>query len=30
MNDPVCVVGVFDLYEENGVFYCTLRDAELV
>ena len=30
VNDPVCVVGVFDLYEENGVFYCTLRDVELV
>ncbi|MCR5417437.1 MAG: hypothetical protein K6E84_00800 [Lachnospiraceae bacterium] len=26
----ICVSGVFDTYEENGVKYCTLRNARLV
>ena len=25
----ICVVGVFDTYEENGNTYCTLREASL-
>ncbi|MBR2780044.1 MAG: hypothetical protein IKD81_01315 [Eubacteriaceae bacterium] len=30
VNEEICVVGVFDIYEENGYMYCTLRDAELI
>ena len=26
----ICVVGVFDTYEEDGFTYCTLRNAEIV
>jgi len=26
----VCVVGVFDTYQEGGYTYCTLRNARLV
>lgn len=29
-EEEICVVGVFDIYEENGYMYCTLRDAELI
>ncbi len=28
--NEVAVKGIFDLYEEDGVTYCTLRDAELL
>ncbi len=30
LNSEICVVGVFDTYEEDGSIYCTLRDARLV
>ncbi|MCR5060387.1 MAG: hypothetical protein K6A80_05055 [Saccharofermentans sp.] len=26
----ICVAGVFDTYQENGRYYCTLRDARIV
>lgn len=29
-NDTVVVEGVFDLYQENGVSYCTLRNAKFI
>ncbi len=29
-NAEICVVGVFDTYEENGNTYCTLREARLL
>ena len=30
VNAQICVVGVFDTYEENGATYCTLRQANLL
>ena len=30
VNEEICVVGVFDTYEENGRTYCTLREASLL
>lgn len=29
-DEKICVVGVFDTYEEDGHTYCTLRDASLL
>ncbi len=29
-GSEICVSGIFDIYEEAGHFYCTLRDAELL
>ncbi len=29
-NDAICVVDVFDTYEEGPYTYCTLRSARLV
>lgn len=29
-GDQICVVGVFDMYEEDGMYYVTLRDAQLL
>lgn len=28
-GEPVTVLGTYDLYEENGVQYCVLKDAVL-
>ena len=30
VGTEICVVGVFDTYEENGATYCTLREASLL
>jgi hypothetical protein len=30
MEDTIMVVGTFDTYEEDGMTYPTLREAELV
>lgn len=29
-DTEICVVGVFDTYEEKGYTYCTLREASLL
>ncbi len=29
-EDEICVAGVFDIYEEGGYTYCTLRNAKLM
>lgn len=29
-GEDICVVGVFDTYEEDGFTYCTLRNAEIL
>jgi hypothetical protein len=29
-GEDICVVGVFDTYEEDGFTYCTLRNAEII
>ncbi len=30
VNEEICVVGVFDTYQEGDITYCTLRDAKLI
>ncbi len=30
LYEEICVIGIFDLYEEDGNTYCTLRDARFV
>ncbi|MDI9505927.1 MAG: hypothetical protein GX246_07320 [Clostridiales bacterium] len=30
VEDEICVVGVFNTYQENGYIYCTLRNARLL
>ncbi len=30
VDEEICVVGVFDTYEEGGCTYCTLRDATII
>ena len=30
VDAEICVVGMFDTYEENGYTYCTLREASLL
>ncbi len=30
VEEEICVVGVFDTYEEGGCTYCTLRDATII
>ncbi len=30
LGDDVCVIGIFDTYEEGGYTYCTLRNAKLL
>jgi len=29
-GEDICVIGVFDLYNEDGLTYCTLRNAKIV
>lgn len=29
-GEDICVIGVFDIYKEDGLTYCTLRDAKIV
>ena len=29
VGDPITVTGTFDTYQENGITYCTLRNASL-
>lgn len=30
VNEEICVIGVFDTYQEDGYTYCTLRNADLL